>query len=165
MLSQPATKIFLKTTEPNAAEWVSRAIGKVEIERMKETHFDGSRNGRNFSLDRQTEPLVLDSEISGLDNLHAYLKHGNYVARFSFPVLDVAASQPKFIERLKDDFIVRAPKKGTPAPTASAAVPAPPSRQPAKPAEGPHPDPPSPEKGVKSEAHEEQTVFPFNLGL
>jgi hypothetical protein len=114
MLSQPATKIFLKTTEPNAAEWVSRAIGKVEIERMKETHFDGSRTGRNFSLDRQTEPLVLDSEISGLENLHAYLKHGNYVARFSFPVLEVPPSKPKFIERLEDDYIVRVPKNGQP---------------------------------------------------
>jgi hypothetical protein len=111
MLSQPATKIFLKTTEPNAAEWVSRAIGKVEIERMKETHFDGSRSGKNFSLDRQTEPLVLDSEISGLENLHAFLKHGNYVTRFSFPVLQMPASQAKFVERLKDDFIVREPKK------------------------------------------------------
>jgi type IV secretory pathway TraG/TraD family ATPase VirD4 len=111
MLSQPATKIFLKTTEPNAAEWVSRAIGKVEIERMKETHFDGHRSGRNFSLDRQTEPLVLDSEISGLENLHAYLKHGNYVARFSFPVLEVAPSKPKFIERLEDDYIVREPRR------------------------------------------------------
>jgi RecA/RadA recombinase len=116
MLSQPATKIFLKTTEPNAAEWVSRAIGKVEIERMKETHFDGSRSFRNFSLDRQTEPLVLDSEISGLDNLHAYLKHGNYVARFSFSVLDIPATKPKFIERLKDDYIVREPKKEPSAP-------------------------------------------------
>jgi len=58
MLSQPATKMFFKTTEPNAAEWVSRAIGKVEIERLKEAHFDGCRSGRNFSLDRQTEPLV-----------------------------------------------------------------------------------------------------------
>jgi hypothetical protein len=116
MLSQPATKIFLKTTEPNAAEWVSRAIGKVEIERMKETHFDGSRTGRNFMLDRQTEPLVLDSEISGLDNLHAYLKHGNYVSRFSFPVLEVPATQQKFIERLKDDYIVREPKKEPSAP-------------------------------------------------
>jgi hypothetical protein len=116
MLSQPATKIFLKTTEPNAAEWVSRAIGKVEIERMKETHFDGSRTGRNFSLDRQTEPLVLDSEISGLENLHAYLKHGNYVARFSFPVLEVPPSKPKFIERLEDDYIVREPKAAQPEP-------------------------------------------------
>ena len=110
MLSQPATKIFLKTTEPNAAEWVSRAIGKVEIERMKETHFDGSRDGRNFALDRQTEPLVLDSEISGLENLNAYLKHGNYVTRFSFPLLELPASKPKFIERLEDDFIVREPR-------------------------------------------------------
>jgi Type IV secretion-system coupling protein DNA-binding domain len=111
MLSQPATKIFLKTTEPNAAEWVSRAIGKVEIERMKETHFDGTRRGKNFSLDRQTEPLVLDSEISGLDNLHAFLKHGNYVTRFSFPILKIPVTQEKFLERLKDDFIVRETRK------------------------------------------------------
>jgi type IV secretory pathway TraG/TraD family ATPase VirD4 len=111
MLSQPATKIFLKTSEPDAAEWVSRAIGKVEIERMKETHYDGSRSGRNFALDRQTEPLVLDSEISGLEPLHAYLKHGNYVAQFSFPKLEIAPTKTKFIERLEDDYIVREPRK------------------------------------------------------
>ena len=111
MLSQPATKIFLKTTEPNAALWVSKAIGQVEIERMKETHFDGSRSGRNFSLDRQTEQLVLDSEISGLENLHAFLKYGNYVTRFSFPALRMPATQQRFIERLKDDFIVREPRR------------------------------------------------------
>ena len=114
MLSQPATKIFLRTTEPNAAEWVSRAIGKVEIERMKETHFDGHRSGRNFALDRQTEPLVLDSEIAGLSDLHAYLKYGNYVAQFSFPLLEIPASKPKFIERLEDDYIVREPRKDQP---------------------------------------------------
>ncbi|MBS1821315.1 MAG: type IV secretion system DNA-binding domain-containing protein [Acidobacteria bacterium] len=111
MLSQPATKIFLKTSEPDAAEWVSRAIGKVEIERMKETHYDGSRSGRNFALDRQTEPLVLDSEISGLEPLHAYLKHGNYVAQFSFPKLEIAPTKPKLIERLEDDYIVRGLRK------------------------------------------------------
>lgn len=107
MLSQPATKIFLKTSEPDAAEWVSRAIGKVEIERMKETHYDGRRSGRNFALDRQTEPLVLDSEISGLEPLHAYLKHGNYVAQFSFPKLEITSTKAKFIERLEDDYIIR----------------------------------------------------------
>jgi hypothetical protein len=109
MLSQPATKIFLKTGEPDAAEWVSRAIGKVEIERMKETHYDDSRSRRNFTLDRQTEPLVLDSEISGLEPLHAYLKHGNYVAQFSFPKLEITPTQAKFIERLEDDYIIREP--------------------------------------------------------
>jgi hypothetical protein len=103
MLSQPATKIFLKTTEPKAAEWVSAAIGKVEIERLKETHFDGSRSGRNFSLDRQAEPLVMDSEISGLDPLHAFLKLGNWVARFSFSYSDLPRTQPAFEPRTLED--------------------------------------------------------------
>jgi len=89
MLSQPATSIWLKTKEPNAGEWVSKFIGKVEIERLRETHFDGSRAGRNFSLDRQVEPLVMESEISGLADRHAFMKYENYVTRFSFPYLDV----------------------------------------------------------------------------
>ncbi len=103
MLSQPATKIFLKTTEPKAAEWVSNAIGKVEIERMKETHFDGSRSGRNFAVDRQIEPLVMDSEISGLENRHAFLKLGNNVARFHFEYMDVPKTTPAFIPRNVED--------------------------------------------------------------
>jgi len=111
MLSQPATKIFLKTTEPKAAEWVSNAIGKVEIERMKETQFDGSRSGKNFSLDRQVEPLVMDSEISGLENRHAFLKLGNNVARFHFEYMDVPLSTPGFIPRnVEDDELPFDPK-------------------------------------------------------
>jgi len=89
MLSQPATSIWLKTKEPSAGEWVSKFIGKVEIERLRETHFDGSRAGRNFALDRQVEPLVMESEISGLPDLHAYMKYENYVTRFSFPYFDL----------------------------------------------------------------------------
>jgi type IV secretory pathway TraG/TraD family ATPase VirD4 len=103
MLSQPATKIFLKTTEPKAAEWVSNAIGKVEIERMKETHFDGSRSGSNFAVDRQIEPLVMDSEISGLENRHAFLKLGNNVARFHFEYMDVPQMTPAFLPRKVED--------------------------------------------------------------
>jgi len=89
MLSQPATSIWLKTKEPSAGEWVSKFIGKIEIERLRETHFDGSRAGRNFALDRQVEPLVMESEISGLPDLHAYMKYENYVTRFSFPYFDM----------------------------------------------------------------------------
>ncbi|MGA8442921.1 MAG: hypothetical protein WB762_13575 [Candidatus Sulfotelmatobacter sp.] len=40
----------------------------------RETHFDDSRAGRNFALDRQIELLVMESEISGLPDLHAYMK-------------------------------------------------------------------------------------------
>ncbi len=111
MLSQPATKIFLKTTEPKAAEWVSNAIGKVEIERLRETHFTGTRAGNNFSVERQVEPLVLDSEISGLSDRHAFLKHGNHVARFSFAYSDIPATQPAFLPRpLEDDDLAFDPK-------------------------------------------------------
>jgi type IV secretory pathway TraG/TraD family ATPase VirD4 len=89
MLSQPATSVWLTTKEPNAGEWVSKFIGKVEIERLRETHFDGTRAGHNFTIERQVEPLVLESEISGLADLHAYMKYQNYVTYFSFPYFDM----------------------------------------------------------------------------
>jgi hypothetical protein len=111
MLSQPKTKIFLRITEPKAAEWVSNAIGKVEIERLRETHSTGLRAGNNFSVERQIEPLVMDSEISGLPDLHAFLKHGNEVARFSFAYNDIPATQPAFLPRLlEDDTLAFDPK-------------------------------------------------------
>ena len=106
MLSQPATKIFLRTTEPRAAKWVSEAIGEIEIERLRETHYEGSRAGRNFALDRQTEPLVLPSEVSGLDDLRGFLKYGNHVARFSFPFVALEEKGPGFAERKMDDLIM-----------------------------------------------------------
>jgi hypothetical protein len=89
----------MKTAEPKAAEWISEAIGKVEIERLKETKYDGTRSGHNFSLDRQIEPLVMGSEISGLDDRHAYLKLGNNVARFDFDYLDLPTPTTGFIPR------------------------------------------------------------------
>jgi hypothetical protein len=111
MLSQPTTKIFLRTTEPKAAEWVSNAIGKIEIERLRETHSTGLRAGNNFSIERQVEPLVLDSEISGLSDKHAFLKLGNHVARFAFAYHDIPATQPAFVPRpLDDDDLTFDPK-------------------------------------------------------
>jgi hypothetical protein len=103
MLSQPATKIFMKTAEPKAAEWISEAIGKVEIERLKETKFDGTRSGHNFTVERQIEPLVMGSEITGLDDRHAYLKLGNDVARFAFDYMDLPTPTLAFIPRNATD--------------------------------------------------------------
>jgi hypothetical protein len=103
MLSQPTTKIFLRTTEPKAAEWVSNAIGKIEIERLRETHSTGLRAGNNFSVERQVEPLVLDSEISGLPDRHAFLKLGNHVSRFAFDYRNIPNTQPAFVPRPPED--------------------------------------------------------------
>jgi type IV secretory pathway TraG/TraD family ATPase VirD4 len=103
MLSQPATSVWLTTKEPNAGEWVSKFIGKVEIERLRETHFDGTRAGRNFALDRQVEQLVLESEIAGLADLHAYMKYQNYVTRFSFPYFNMPEVAEGFERRDRPD--------------------------------------------------------------
>ncbi len=103
MLSQPATKIFLKTSEPNAAEWISRAIGEMEVERFRETRTHGefprSRNSESEQRDIYREPLVMASEISGLDALHGFLKYGNLIVRMRFPYLELPNRQPPFIER------------------------------------------------------------------
>jgi hypothetical protein len=126
MLSQPTTKIFLRTTEPKAAEWVSNAIGKIEIERLRETHSTGLRAGNNFSIERQVEPLVLDSEISGLPDKHAFLKLGNHVARFSFEYRNIPTTQPAFVPRpLDDDDLTFEPKTLTKKPPKSTGVAAP----------------------------------------
>jgi len=112
MLSQPATSVWLTTKEPKAGQWVSEFIGKVEVERLRETHFDGTRAGRNFQLDRQVEPLVLESEISGLADLHAFMKYQNYVTRFSFPYFDMPVATNGFEARERpDDKLPYQPKR------------------------------------------------------
>jgi hypothetical protein len=101
MLSQPATKIFLKTSEPNASEWISKAIGEVEIERFRASRSVGKfpRNSENEQREITREPLVMASEVGGLDPLHGYLKHGNLVVRMRFPYMELANKADKFIER------------------------------------------------------------------
>jgi hypothetical protein len=102
MLSQPATKIFLHTSEPRAAKWISDTIGEVEMERVKETvntHPLKITQSRSYHNERRTEPLVLPSEISGLQRLHALLKVDNLVVPFSFPYLAPVKTEPGFIPR------------------------------------------------------------------
>lgn len=103
MLSQPATKIFLRTSECRAAEWISKTIGEVEIERLRESRSSGQmgqqRNSKSYNLERQVEPLVMASEISGLADLHGYLKKGNLVVRMNFPFIELPSKHPKYIER------------------------------------------------------------------
>jgi hypothetical protein len=123
MLSQPATKIFMKTTEGKAAEWISDTLGKVEIERLKETHFDGSRAGKNYTIDRQIEPLVMASEISGLDDRRAYLKLGNRIARFDFDYHGLPMVTDGFIPRENADDKLKFDRR-TLAPLTPAAAPA-----------------------------------------
>jgi type IV secretory pathway TraG/TraD family ATPase VirD4 len=99
MLSQPATKVFLRTSEPHAAKWISDTIGEVEIERLRESRSKGQWAQQSYGLERQVEPLVMASEISGLADLHGYLKMGNLVARLRFPFTELPKLHPALIER------------------------------------------------------------------
>jgi hypothetical protein len=101
IMSQPATKIFLRTSEPRAAAWIADVIGAVEIERLRESRSRGRGGQQTYSLERQVEPLVMASEISGLAALRGYLKLGNLVVRLSFPFVDLPQTQPPFIARTR----------------------------------------------------------------
>src|SRR3989475_12036651 len=99
MLSQPATKIFLRTSEPHAAKWISDTIGEIEIERLRESRSKGQWGQQSYGLERQVEPLVMASEISGLGALRGYLKLGNLVTRLHVPFINLRGRHPAFIER------------------------------------------------------------------
>jgi hypothetical protein len=99
MLSQPATKIFLRTSEPRAAKWIADTIGEIESERLRESRSSGRGRQQSYGLERQVEPLVMASEISGLPALRGYLKLGNLVVRLSFPFDMLPAKHSPFVER------------------------------------------------------------------
>ncbi len=87
MLSQPATKIFLRTSEPRAAKWISDSIGDVTVERMREgvtAAVNDWRDSANYSMNRSTEPLISPAQITGLPSLSGYIKSENYVVKFQF---------------------------------------------------------------------------------
>ena len=119
MFSQPGTKIFLRTSEPHAANWVSETIGEIEIERLRETRTSSfswrGRQSESYQLDRQVERLVMASEIMGLRPRQGFLKSGNLVLQLSFPYIKLPRRQPAFLERalrqpLRDSLLPGAPE-------------------------------------------------------
>ena len=100
MLSQPATKIFFKTSEPRAAKWISETLGEIEVERLKESRSPGPlRSKRNYAMEITTKPLVMASEIAGLAPLTGYVKQENRVVPVKFAYVPKRSLQPQFLER------------------------------------------------------------------
>jgi len=130
MLSQPMTKIFLRTSEPHAAEWISKSIGDVEVMRLEQSQTQGfpvvlnpSQSSRTFSWQRRTEPLVMASTIGGLKNLTGYLKSQDFVVPISFPYSQPVANQPGFLQRPLPELEVLSVPSKTAAAAASAGTP------------------------------------------
>jgi hypothetical protein len=130
MLSQPMTKIFLRTSEPHAAEWISKSIGDVEVMRLEQSQTQGfpvvlnpSQSSRTVSWQRRTEPLVMASTIGGLKNLTGYLKSQDFVVPISFPYSQPVANQPGFLQRPLPELEVLSVPPKTAAAAASAGPP------------------------------------------
>jgi len=71
----------------------------VEIERLRESRSSGPGKPQSYGLERQVEPLVMASEISGLAALRGYLKLGNHVVRLHVPFIELPNRHPAFVER------------------------------------------------------------------
>lgn len=100
MLSQPRTKIFLRTSEPRAAEWVSKCIGEVEAEHLREGRTTGDfglYRSRNDTFDRRIELAILGSEIGNLQDLEGYFQTPGYTLRLKFPYFKPEAHHPALI--------------------------------------------------------------------
>ena len=128
MLSQPATKVFLKTSEPRAAKWISDAIGEIEVERLKESRSMGLLGSKtSYAMEIATKALIMPSEISGLEPLHGFIKQENRVVPVFLRLAKKRSKQPEFMERKMPQSVPRpAPQvPATPEPT-------PPPKKPAK---------------------------------
>jgi hypothetical protein len=102
MLSQPRTKFFFRTGEPRAAEWVSKSIGDIEIEHLREGRTSGDFGlyySKNASIESRIESAILASEITNLDDLQGYFQTPGFTLKLRYPFVPARNLQPAFIER------------------------------------------------------------------
>jgi hypothetical protein len=108
ILGQAATKIYLRTNEPNAAEWISKALGDQEVERVRETRSlqEGiqSKNSQSYARELKTERAVTTAQVLGLTDRHGYIKQENVIARFILPIVPPRYLGPALIERKQLEF-------------------------------------------------------------
>ncbi len=107
MLSMPWSALFFKTTEPGAAEWISRYLGVQEIERLRESRTTGygatglqpNRESKTYVLETRNRYAVLESEMSGLPALKGYLKSGNFIVPLTIDYWTLPKKHAGFMPR------------------------------------------------------------------
>ena len=112
MLSQPRTKIFLRTSEPRAAEWISKCIGDVEIEHLREGRTSGEfgfHQSKNASVDNRIQTAILASEISNLENLNGYFQTPGLTLKLNFPYLAAVKTEPPLIRGIVPEMKLPTP--------------------------------------------------------
>jgi len=104
MAAAPATKLILRTGEPDTARWSSEQIGEREVSRTQVGASAGPREMRDgFTIhpQRVVEKAALPSEIQMLQPFQGYLcitGHRRAIVEFSY--LNPIKRQPGFVQRL-----------------------------------------------------------------
>jgi hypothetical protein len=102
IFSAPFSKVLLRTSEPEAADWMSKIVGEVEIERVRETkpaHSFGKHRNHSLTTETKTERLVLASEFSGLPDRTGYFRYANEVVRIKLATVPPRPKQLAFVPR------------------------------------------------------------------
>jgi type IV secretory pathway TraG/TraD family ATPase VirD4 len=103
LVASPATKLILRTGEPETARWCSAQIGEREVERghMSANTGRGERSSFGIREQRTTEPAVMPAEMQLLQPLSGYLCiTGHHRSFVRFPYLAPQVRQEGFIPRV-----------------------------------------------------------------
>lgn len=102
ILSQAFTNIILRTREPRGSEHLSKLIGKAQLERLRETTPARwfQRNQGSFNTERVIDPVVMDSQIQGLDDLNGYFVQRDKIVAIRFGLKPKRNIAPGLIERI-----------------------------------------------------------------
>ena len=118
LVASPATKLILRTGEPETAQWCSAQIGEREVERDQLGASIAPREMRgSFSLHRHrsTEPAVMAAEIQLLSPLSGYLCIiGHHRTFIRFPYLAPVSRVEGFIPRVNLPPFIGAPTNSEP---------------------------------------------------
>jgi hypothetical protein len=102
ILSQAYTNIVLRTREPRAARHLSELIGKAQLERVRESKPARwfQRRHRTYSTERVVDPVVMESEIQGLDDLNGYFVQQDKIVAIRFHPFPKRTQAADLIERV-----------------------------------------------------------------
>jgi hypothetical protein len=103
LVASPATKLILRTGEPETATWCSAQIGEREVERghLSANASHGERYSFGIREQRTTEPAVMPAEMQLLQPLSGYLCITGYHRSFvRFDYLAPQVRQEGFIPRV-----------------------------------------------------------------
>ena len=102
ILSQAYTNIVLRTREPRAAKHLSELIGKAQLERVRESKPARwfQRRHRTYSTERVIDPVVMESEIQGLEDLNGYFVQQDKIVAIHFHPQPKRRKATDLVERM-----------------------------------------------------------------